>query len=356
MEPKSSKHSKSGKHSKSNPEPNKRWSNKKFKKYLTKLLQRGNVNKDHIELFLSKKNLAKFKIAFTHPSMREGEDYQIYEFSGDVIVNAFIANYVRFKFPKIIHVKWFTRLKHNIQSDKMLAKIAMKEGLENFVRYGEEMEYLRLNPHLDEKEEYMKMMEDVLEAFFGCLSDVIQESGKLYGVAIEVCGAIMASFLDTLNISLKFEDVFDPVTILKELYEDKRIGLGWPNDQVYLFQKQEGDVPLYTSYVYGWPLGDRVAIFRKKYQVMGAMHYRGEYEEIDPHKMTEFIKYNDKNKVLLATATAKNKKEAKMEGAKKALDVLRTKYGIVSMDQDPYSKKKFDPSRSKLAQSRVTLE
>jgi dsRNA-specific ribonuclease len=341
---------------KSKPEPNKRWSDKKFKKFLTKLLQRGNVKKEHIDLFLTKKSLAKFKIAFTHPSMKESEDYQIYEFSGDVIVNAFIANYVRYKFPKIIHVKWFTRLKHNIQSDKMLAKIAMKEGLENFVRYGEEMEYLRVNPHLDEKEEYMKMMEDVLESFFGCLSEVIQQSGKLYGVAIEVCGVIMASFLDTLDISLKFEDVFDPVTILKELYEDKRLGLGWPNDQVYLFEKHEGDAPLYTAYVYGWPLKDRAAAFRKKHQVMGAMRYRGDYEEINHKSMDNFIRQYDKNKVLLAVETAKNKKEAKMKGAEKALHVLRTKYGIVSLDQDPYSKKKYDPSRSKLAQSRVTLE
>lgn len=337
------------------PIPNRRWSKSKFKKFLSKLLERGNVKQKHIDLFLTKENLKKFKVAFTHPSMHEGDDYNIYEFLGDPIINGYVAYYIRERFPKIVHVKWYNRLKHYLISDRVFARIAMNEGLENFVRYGEDIEYLRLNPEQDEKEEYLKMMEDVLEAFFGCLSSIIVSSGKPRGVAIAVCDSILKSYLDGIQIPLTFEELFDPVTILKELYEDKQVGLLWPNDQAYLFEKHEGAAPLYTAIVYGWPLGDRKASFKNRHIAMSQMHIRGEYTEIKKEIMSKYA-YLDPNKTILAVATAKNKKDAKMKAAKEALKVLREKYNIVSPDQDPYSKKKYDSSKSALAKSRIMLE
>lgn len=332
------------------------WSRSKFKKFLTGLLLRGNVNQKHIDLFLTKENLDRFKVAFTHPSMKEDEDYNIYEFIGDPIINSYITFYIRMKFPKIVHVKWYNRLKSYLISDRVFAKVAMEEGLDKFIRYGEEIEYLKNNPHLDEKDEYMKMMEDVLESFLGCLCEIIVSTGKAHGVAVAVCDAIIKSWLDNIKIPLEYEELFDPVTILKELYEDKKIGLLWPRDQVYLFEKSDGEIPEYTVYAYGWPLGNRTASFRTKHDAMKAMKYRGEYTEIKKNNMDEFDKYNDKNKILLAVGKSKNMKDAKMIAAKAALKELKEKYNIKPIYGDPYKKKTYDSSKSIFAKSRIMIE
>lgn len=322
---------------------------KDFETFIRNLLLRGNLNDKHIDMIMKKENMAEFKIAFTHPSAGEEKDYQLYEFLGDVVINEFVAFYLRERFPKVISVKWITRLKHNLISKKALANIAIKEGLEKFVIYGEDIAYLKANPHLDEKNEYVSMLEDVMEAFCGCLSTVIIKEGKLFGTATEICRNILKSFFDAMTISLEYEDVFDSVTILKELYETKTMGLEWPNDQVYLYSKKEGPIPVYSATVYGWPLGDRKPRFRNQNELMKSMHRRGKgIEDIPKEEMDNFAKHYDSNKIALATEFGINKKDAKEKAARKALEVLKSKYQIRMRFPDPYEKKKYDASRSKL--------
>jgi dsRNA-specific ribonuclease len=330
---------------------NKRWSDKKFKKFLTAALKRANVNDEHIKLFLSKENLKEFKIAFTHPSLGEAQNYELYEFLGDVVINEFVAFYVRERFPQVVNVKWTTRLKHNLISKKDLAKIALKEGLGKFGRYGEDMEYLRLNPHLDERNEFLSMMEDFMEAFIGCLTTIIKKSGKTHGAATEICRLVLKGYYDQIPISLKYEDVFDAVTRLKELYERKATGLLWPNDQVYIFERRkEGNIPYHVAIVYGWPLGDRKARFRKNRQAMKSMGFECETDKFaDIGRLThnEWMKRHDPSKVMLSVQYGVSREDAKMKAAEEARKVLEKTYGIKDKYPEPYARKEYDPTRSK---------
>ena len=230
--------------------------------------------------------------------------------------------YLRKRFPEITTEKWYTRLKHNLISGKILGHLAAEEGFEKFIRYGDDMKELKEHPELDKNNSYEKMLENVMEAFFGCIVIVIETRlKKSHGTAIQICHFILRSFFDHIEISTRYEDVFDAVTRLKELYRAERRGLLWPSGEVQLHKdgniRKEGTykfevdvsgpVPVYSATVYGWPLGDRKAI--------------------------------PQNRVMLSSGTGINKKDLKQKVAAEALKVLETTYGIEDLPPIPYQKK-----------------
>jgi dsRNA-specific ribonuclease len=288
-----------------------------FRDFHVSLLHRGNVKDEHIELFLSDKNMAELKKAFTHPSYDPVNNFEMYELLGDGTINEFVPYYTRDRFPRIVSVKWLTRIKHNLVGGKQLAIFARKEGLEEHILYGEEVAILKAKAPKDvrhykakkgKKNDYFSVLEDVMEAYFGCLTTIIQNSGKSHGVAVQISHNILRSFFDVEEISTKYEDVFDAISRLKELYESKKRGFKWPNDQAYVVTSGGYGAPTasFKADVYGWPRGDK--------------------------------KPEDKNKVLLATATAEDKDEAKQKAATKALAILDSSYGIKEFASDPYER------------------
>jgi dsRNA-specific ribonuclease len=297
--------------------------NQDFKNFLTSLLKRGKIRDSVIETLLTPENLEEFKIAFTHPSAGAPRDYQLYEFLGDVVVNEFVPFYLRWRFPKIVSVKWITRLKHTLISKKFLAKLAREQGIDSHAIYGDApfsdsegrsligmRKEIELNPDLDSNMHYLNMMEDIMEAFFGCLVTITENSGKLHGVAIEISRNILRSFFDPIDIPHRYEDVFDPVSRLKELYESRVRGYKWPNDQAYKFEKIEypDGTFKFKAVVYGWPAGDKTV--------------------------------KPENKVELATAMSisTNKDDAKQKAAQKALQVLDVTWNIKENQLNPHEK------------------
>ena len=199
---------------------------------------------------------------------------------------------------------WLSKIKGKLASGKILGRLAMERGFEKFAIYGEEIAHLRDHPELDEKIEYVKMFENIFEAFFGCLTLLMRKEGFHHGTAIQICHNILEEIYSTYEISFKYEDVFDAVSRLKELYENKARNLRWPNHMAYAFTKiEDPKLPLWSVEVYGWP-------------------------------GRKFPTYH--NKILLAKVTAVNKDEAKQKGAKEALKVLFEKHGI--QDLRPTSK------------------
>lgn len=290
----------------------------KFRSFIKGLLEKGKVNEKHIEKILTPENMDEFRIAFTHPSSGAEKDYQLYEFLGDVVFNEFVPYHIRERFPNIVSVKWITRIKHTLVSSKSLAKIAMAEGLNKFAIYGNKpfsagklrslvgmTEEIRLNPDLYNNPYYTAMMEDIMEAFFGCLMTIILKMGFVHGVGTEISHNILRSFFGNVEIATKYEDVFDPVTRLKELYESKVIGLRWPNKDAFEFRKID-DTHM-EAIVYGWPKGDKQPI--------------------------------PENRMILARATGGIiKDESKQKAAKEALEVLDVTWGISEIQSDPNQK------------------
>jgi len=298
-------------------------SDSSFKEFISGLLRRGRVNDTHIEMFLTPENLAKAREAFTHSSFDADKNYEMPEFFGDSIINGFVPWYIRLRFPKIKNIKWLTRIKHNLISKKVLAQLARAQGLEKYIRFGDTLITKKGKPFLlkDVVEilrtktiseitghmaafTYLSLLEDSMEGFFGWLVMTVIDSGKSHGVAIQICHNILRSFFDAENISIEYDQVFDAVSRLKELYEMKSRGYRWPNDKAYQITSIEDDK--FRVDVFGWPKGDK--------------------------------KVTDENRVKLATEVGHDKDDVKQKAAGKALQVLARTYHISETPPDPYQR------------------
>lgn len=296
-------------------------SGENFKEFIASLLRRGRVNEKHIEMMLTEENMKKALTAFTHKSIDTVENYEQYEFFGDPIVNEFVPFYIRQRWPRMKSVKWLTKVKHNLISKKYLALLSRRQGLEDYIRVAPELQTKKGKPFLvaDAKKmlesarfgelsgqmsvvAYVSILEDVMEAFFGWLVEVVEDSGMSHGIAIQISHNILRSFFDNEEISIKYEDVFDAISRLKELYESKSRGYRWPNDKAYFITQLEDDK--FKVDVYGWPKGDK--------------------------------KVTDENKVKLATVTGFDKDDVKQKAAAAALQALDRTYHITEAPSDPF--------------------
>jgi dsRNA-specific ribonuclease len=275
-----------------------------FKLFLENLLRRAKVKEEYIELFLTPKNLEEFQVAFTHPSYDSPRDFQLYEYLGDVVINEFIPFYIRWRFPTITRVKWCTRIKTTMMSSKLLARIVKEHGIDKFIRYGQDMkDAMAEEPNLDENDEYIAMLQDSMEGFFGCLSTIIINSGKEHGTSTQISHLILRSLYDNVKISTSYDEIFDPVTRLKDFYSSRELGIKWPGQKMYDIQRiDQGENVLFKITVIGWPKGD--------------------------------LSPKDANMAVLSSVTHKDKKKAKMKAAADALQTLATTYKLVHIPFD----------------------
>lgn len=289
-------------------------SNSDFRSFIISLLsRRGNIKQEFCEKLTQEKYMNLWLNAFTHKTFDPIHNYEYAEFIGDGIVNNCVGMYIVNWDPKIVSVKYLTRLKHNIVSKKQLAVMAEKDNFFKFIRIGEGNEkkkgliYYRSIPKDDLMfdKEYLSWLEDCFEAFIGTLNLVCNkecvENNKFYGVAFEYCFQIMKSYIDELKISLRYEDVFDPITRFKELC-DKYWGFNGTTFNKVI--KSENGRTLHVYEIYGFPLGDKSNC--------------------------------PKNKVLLSKVTHKNKTLASYNAYEEAIRVLKSKYHIVDIPANPY--------------------
>lgn len=182
-----------------------------FKNLLTTILKRGKVNDSIIEKILDEEGIKLCEIAFTHPSVDNDVNYEYLEFLGDGVINTAIVWYISKRFPQLKGskgVKILARLKINLISKKSFSKCAQNLNLWDYISCSETIRNTCKK----------KVMEDVFEALFGAItylmdSKIFQSSG--YAVVY----AIVSNLFDEMNISLKYEDLFDARTRIKELFD-----------------------------------------------------------------------------------------------------------------------------------------
>jgi len=182
-----------------------------FKNFIIKLLKRSKLKNKYIEKLVSNDNFQLYCNAFTHISIDNDRNYEYLEILGDVTCNKCIVWYIKDRFPQLQNsegVKVIARLRINLVSKKNFANIAESLGFSNYISCEQEIK--------DQKGK--SLLEDVFEAFFGAtemLIDSIIGQGSGYGI----CFRILKSILDELNISLRYEDLYDPITRLKETFD-----------------------------------------------------------------------------------------------------------------------------------------
>ena len=181
-----------------------------FKNLIVSLLKRGRLNDKYIEQML---DMDMYGVAFTHKSVNEVKNYEFYEMMGDATANCAIAWYLNKCFPHLHKpegVKVIARLKINYVSKKTFEKIGKHLGLWDFISADEETRSNKMK----------QTLEDVFEAFLGVTCTLIDNRVK-EGAGFKICYNIIKSVYDEViqPISLKYEDLFDPKTRLKETFD-----------------------------------------------------------------------------------------------------------------------------------------
>jgi dsRNA-specific ribonuclease len=181
-----------------------------FKQFIQSLLTRMNLSQKNIDILTNTDNIRFYEHAFTHKSIDEHNNYEFYEFLGDVTCNKIIVWYLKNRFPFLNNtkgVKVLARLKINYVSKKTFYGWSLELGFEKYISYD-----------LETKMKYdMDILEDCLEAFVG-VSELLID--KIFnGSGYFFCYRFLTSILDKEYISLKYNDLYDPITRLKETFD-----------------------------------------------------------------------------------------------------------------------------------------
>jgi dsRNA-specific ribonuclease len=182
-----------------------------FQYLLRKILKNAKLKDHYIDVLLDEDGLKKYDIAFTSKSANETENYEVYEQLGDLSANKFIVSYMYRKFPKLKCsecVKIVARLRILYGSKQTFCVIAENLGFWPFISADEEQR----------NTEKKKLLEDTFEAFIGVTELMIDEKIR-HNVGYAIVYEILHSVFETVNISLKYEDLYDAKTRLKELFD-----------------------------------------------------------------------------------------------------------------------------------------
>ena len=201
-----------------------------FENMLRNILKKGKLKKEYIDRII-KNGMPLYSQAFTHPTADENNNYEPLEFLGDSIVNCVIVWYLSRRFPQLNcqdGVKILARLKINLVSKKVFANFGSELDFWKYVSADKETRDTKMK----------KTLEDVFEAFFGATQKLIDSEIRM-GVGYSICYNIIQNLFENMQISLKYEDLYDPKTRLKEVFDffkDKIGQVKYENERVERIQ------------------------------------------------------------------------------------------------------------------------
>lgn len=217
-----------------------------FEQFIRGLLKRASLQEETInQIWATPKYVEMFETAFVHKSYDSNakRNYEKVENLGDLVLNMAIVNYVVRTHFDVLSADWLANIKHRMISGVKFATAATRLGFFEHIKYGDgsvrigkefknykeefEREMKNSDDLIRDSELYRGMLEDVFEAFSGTLQIVINDmSGLEAGPGYAVCYELIKSLIENElgGISLDVKDVFDPITIVKEIYDSKK----WP--------------------------------------------------------------------------------------------------------------------------------
>lgn len=184
---------------------------KPFKTLIKTVLKKGKLIPKHIEALTSSEAMQQYSNAFTSEGVDPKNNYQVYEQLGDLSGNKFIVWYFYKRFPQLNcqeGVKVVARLRINYGSKNSFYKIAEDLGFWDFISATNDLRMRKKKP----------LLEDVFEAFLG-VTETILDNKFCVGVGYACVYKILKSIFDDMNISLRYDDLYDAKTRLKELFD-----------------------------------------------------------------------------------------------------------------------------------------
>ena len=209
-----------------------------FKQLVINLLKRGNISDERISKMMTQKNWEMYSQAFTSTSADPDVNYEMYEQLGDVTANKFIVWYMYRRFPQLRHplgVKVVARLRINYGARQSFSQIGDKLGFWNYISASEE----------DRGRKKKDLLEDCVESFIGVTEMMIDDMSRP-GVGHAVIYDILKSVFDEIEISLKYEDLYDSKTRLKELFDYHKTTLG----KLKYRNERDLETGFFTAYAY----------------------------------------------------------------------------------------------------------
>lgn len=182
-----------------------------FQEFIKQVLQLTCLKERYLNVLLDDYAIQMYHCAFTHSSVSSIHNYEYLEFLGDTTLNKAIAWYLPKRFPQLKcaeGVKILTRLKINLISKRSFATFAKSLHFWEFISCDMDIKNTKMD----------KTLEDVFEAFFGATELLLDERIQ-HGVGFKVCYDMISTLLDRYELSLKYEDLFDSKTRLKEIVD-----------------------------------------------------------------------------------------------------------------------------------------
>lgn len=187
-----------------------------FRALINSLIIKGQLAPKYNNVLLD--NILLYQQAFTSASYDEHDNYEMYEQLGDATANKFLVWYFYRRFPQLANpkgIKIVARLKTNYSSKNAFAKIAESIGFWPHIRASPQQK------EIDKK----SLLEDVFEAFIG-VTETILDNFFQVGVGYAIVQRILTAIFDTIDISLRYEDLYDAKSRLKELFDiNKQLGV-----------------------------------------------------------------------------------------------------------------------------------
>ena len=184
--------------------------------------------------------MALYSQAFTAASANSEKNYEFFEQIGDLAANQFLVSYTYRKYPQLQcaqGVKIVARVRINYGSKEKFAELADKLGFWRFIS--------AVNKAREKSKK--DLLEDTFEAFCGVtqwLLDSRIRIGVGYAILYSVLNSIYKEFVP---ISLRYEDLFDAKTRLKELFDrpDVKANLG---DWTFRISRERAGRQTYDGY------------------------------------------------------------------------------------------------------------
>jgi len=289
-----------------------------FTNFIKRVLSMGGLKEPYFSVLLDKTGLELYEMVFTHSNVNPTHNYEWLEFLGDTTLNKAVAWYLPQRFPQLActaGVKVLTRLKINLISKKSFAIFAKTLNFWDYVTVDMETRHNKMN----------KTLEDVFEAFFGA-TELLLDTRIRHGIGYEICYTIVKQLLDDTSLSLKYEDIFDAKTRIKEIIDYFGEELG---ELKYVCQKRDRfhHVQLYRTKPSDKPIPIQEVLFSKQMSDRDILaSLRQQYQQKKPK--------TSPTDILIGSGQAYLKAEAQQQASEEGIEYLRKEGFIKPLSYD----------------------
>lgn len=192
-----------------------------FDQFIKHLLNLAKVPENLIKKLLISEHLATFKLAFTHRTISETSNYEVFETLGDVSLNKSII----WHFKRILSdasPEQLTLLKIKFASTKLMSVYARELEFDKYILSPDESIRTRC-----------KVLEDCFEAFIGCMEFLIDKVNGMhtgYSFVYTFVSVYIERYLSSMSI--KEEDLLDPISTLKNIADKHRFNVEYVHEVV----------------------------------------------------------------------------------------------------------------------------